>query len=302
MATAPPVVVPTAMQPRSGRQVDGGDVEDAGRHRLQGPGGAAVGGGDGHRLAVGRLGGLADGRAVTFGRLQADPGQVAGRGRDDLVGPGRPPSWVAMTAAPLGAPAPPTVEPTAQHRRAVAQATSVRELTGGGGVSVDEGTEPRGPVPDGGCGARSGTRSGGRGGMAAGGGGHRRRPPGSAPARPDGAEDARGGRLAVAGLGSPARARARVRRQRTLTTSVRATLSWNPWRRRVPERRQRGDECVDVEDGPDEREPAEQRCPGRGSRIRSPRPLRVRWHRRRRRPGRRCPAPSGRRSGPARSR
>jgi hypothetical protein len=39
-----------------------------------------------------------------------------------------------MTTAPLGAPPVPTVDPTAQHREVVAQATSVRELTGDGGT------------------------------------------------------------------------------------------------------------------------------------------------------------------------
>jgi hypothetical protein len=48
-----------------------------------------------------------------------------------------PPLTVAMTAAPLGASAPPTVDPTAQHRSAVAQATSVRELTGAGGDTAE---------------------------------------------------------------------------------------------------------------------------------------------------------------------
>ena len=43
-----------------------------------------------------------------------------------------PPSVVAITAAPLGAPPPPTVEPTAQHRVALAQSSAVRELTGAG--------------------------------------------------------------------------------------------------------------------------------------------------------------------------
>ena len=43
-----------------------------------------------------------------------------------------PPSVVLITAAPLGAPPPPTVEPTAQHRVALAQSREVRELTGAG--------------------------------------------------------------------------------------------------------------------------------------------------------------------------
>jgi hypothetical protein len=45
-----------------------------------------------------------------------------------------PPSLDAITTAPFGAPPVPTVDPTAQHRSAVAQATSVRELTGDGGT------------------------------------------------------------------------------------------------------------------------------------------------------------------------
>jgi hypothetical protein len=44
-----------------------------------------------------------------------------------------PPLVVAMTAAPLGAPAPPTVEPTAQQDVSVGQSTAVIELTGAGG-------------------------------------------------------------------------------------------------------------------------------------------------------------------------
>ena len=43
-----------------------------------------------------------------------------------------PPSTVAITAAPFGASAPPTVEPTAQQELASAQSRPVRELTGGG--------------------------------------------------------------------------------------------------------------------------------------------------------------------------
>jgi hypothetical protein len=43
-----------------------------------------------------------------------------------------PPSVVEITAAPLGAPPTPTVEPTAQHREALAQSTAARELTGTG--------------------------------------------------------------------------------------------------------------------------------------------------------------------------
>jgi len=39
-----------------------------------------------------------------------------------------------MTTAPFGAPPVPTVDPTAQHRSAVGQTTSVRELTGDGGT------------------------------------------------------------------------------------------------------------------------------------------------------------------------
>jgi hypothetical protein len=42
---------------------------------------------------------------------------------------------VAITAAPFGAPAPPTVEPTAQHRVAEAQARAVSELTGAGSAT-----------------------------------------------------------------------------------------------------------------------------------------------------------------------
>jgi hypothetical protein len=45
-----------------------------------------------------------------------------------------PPSLDAITTAPFGAPPVPTVDPTAQHRSAVAQVTSVRELTGDGGT------------------------------------------------------------------------------------------------------------------------------------------------------------------------
>jgi len=47
-----------------------------------------------------------------------------------------PPSAVVMTAAPLGAPAVPTVEPTAQQCRGPAQSTAVSELTGAGSVTV----------------------------------------------------------------------------------------------------------------------------------------------------------------------
>lgn len=43
-----------------------------------------------------------------------------------------PPSVVAITAAPFGTPAPPTVDPTAQHLVAVAQSNAVSELTGAG--------------------------------------------------------------------------------------------------------------------------------------------------------------------------
>jgi len=46
-----------------------------------------------------------------------------------------PPSEVAINAAPLGAPPPPTVEPTAQHLEAVTQVTAVTELTGLGGTT-----------------------------------------------------------------------------------------------------------------------------------------------------------------------
>jgi hypothetical protein len=47
-----------------------------------------------------------------------------------------PPSLEAITTAPFGAPPVPTVDPTAQHRNAVGQATSVREFTGAGGTVV----------------------------------------------------------------------------------------------------------------------------------------------------------------------
>jgi hypothetical protein len=43
-----------------------------------------------------------------------------------------PPSAVVITAAPLGAPPPPTVEPTAQHLAPLTQSTASRELTGDG--------------------------------------------------------------------------------------------------------------------------------------------------------------------------
>ncbi len=43
-----------------------------------------------------------------------------------------PPSAVPITAAPLGAPPPPTVEPTAQHRDPLVQSSASRELTGEG--------------------------------------------------------------------------------------------------------------------------------------------------------------------------
>lgn len=43
-----------------------------------------------------------------------------------------PPSVVAITAAPLGAPPLPTVEPTAQHRVAFTQSSTLRALTGVG--------------------------------------------------------------------------------------------------------------------------------------------------------------------------
>ena len=43
-----------------------------------------------------------------------------------------PPLVVAMTAAPLGAPALPIVEPTAQHREALTQSSAPRELTRAG--------------------------------------------------------------------------------------------------------------------------------------------------------------------------
>jgi len=46
-----------------------------------------------------------------------------------------PPLVVEMIAAPFGAPATPSVDPTAQHRRAVAQSTSSSALTGVGGVT-----------------------------------------------------------------------------------------------------------------------------------------------------------------------
>ncbi len=46
-----------------------------------------------------------------------------------------PPLAVEMIAAPLGAPAAPRVDPTAQHRRAVAQSTSSSALTGAGSVA-----------------------------------------------------------------------------------------------------------------------------------------------------------------------
>jgi len=47
-----------------------------------------------------------------------------------------PPSVVDTTAAPLGAPAVPTVEPTAQQRSGVTQSTASRELTGEGSVTA----------------------------------------------------------------------------------------------------------------------------------------------------------------------
>ena len=56
-----------------------------------------------------------------------------------------PPSTVAITAAPFGASAPPTVEPTAQQELASAQSRPVRELTGGGratGVNAPSQGEP----------------------------------------------------------------------------------------------------------------------------------------------------------------
>jgi hypothetical protein len=47
-----------------------------------------------------------------------------------------PPSTVLMTAAPFGAPAVPTVEPTAQQREGPTQSTPVSELTGAGSVTL----------------------------------------------------------------------------------------------------------------------------------------------------------------------
>ena len=64
-----------------------------------------------------------------------------------------PPSVVVMTAAPLGAPETPTVDPVAQQRAALAQSRAVRALTGGG--SATEEKEPshgdEGPNVDGGA-------------------------------------------------------------------------------------------------------------------------------------------------------
>ena len=62
-----------------------------------------------------------------------------------------PPLAVATTAAPLGAPAVPTVEPTAQHRRAETQSTASRELTGAGsatGARVPNQGDPGAMVED----------------------------------------------------------------------------------------------------------------------------------------------------------
>ena len=56
-----------------------------------------------------------------------------------------PPSAVAMTAAPFGVPAPPALEPTAQHREELTQSRALRELTGAGrvtGPSVPDHGEP----------------------------------------------------------------------------------------------------------------------------------------------------------------
>jgi hypothetical protein len=59
---------------------------------------------------------------------------------------------VVITAAPFDAPAPPTVEPTAQHELAVGQSKALRELTGAGsatGVNAPNHGEPLATgVPD----------------------------------------------------------------------------------------------------------------------------------------------------------
>ena len=58
-----------------------------------------------------------------------------------------PPSVVVITAAPLGAPPPPTVEPMAQHREALAQSSEVRELTGAGRATALRAPSHGDPVP-----------------------------------------------------------------------------------------------------------------------------------------------------------
>jgi hypothetical protein len=61
-----------------------------------------------------------------------------------------PPSTVAMMAAPLGAPALPSVEPTAQHSFASRQSTLATELTSAGraaGVNEPSHREPA-PKPE----------------------------------------------------------------------------------------------------------------------------------------------------------
>jgi hypothetical protein len=58
-----------------------------------------------------------------------------------------PPSVEAMTTAPFGAPPVPTVDPTAQHRDVVGQATSVRELTGDGGTVASNAPNHGEPEP-----------------------------------------------------------------------------------------------------------------------------------------------------------
>jgi hypothetical protein len=54
----------------------------------------------------------------------------------DWIAQVEPPSAVVITAAPFGAPAVPTVEPTAQQRKGPTQSTAVSEFTGAGSVTV----------------------------------------------------------------------------------------------------------------------------------------------------------------------
>ncbi len=58
-----------------------------------------------------------------------------------------PPSVVTITAAPLGAPEPPTVEPTAQQRDVLTQSTAARELTGAGRAAEANAPSHGDPAP-----------------------------------------------------------------------------------------------------------------------------------------------------------